>query len=445
MAKKKNNGNRRFEESASKNIQLEKEGIIVLNEGRNEEEELDILGILGDSEDDEEEIVIDTTYLDEELGISDIVKESGIQVMKIGGGESKKKNKKDKNKKDKKNVDREESDDSEEDVIKKISDTFSMVLSGKEFAPIPYPFKDDEEFNDSFAAVVGNIDHMTIARFIRNNPDVSLKDAYNYVFTISENNKSKDGSKNLLEMRMETILNNVSNSVNLVVSKIIDNANEDAEVLDDMINNMTKDLDRTTIGKFLRVIYGKSFADLVRASLNNKKSALEDLESKFSKLTDRLSRESDVVVSRLMQPKLKAEEFINMVLGSIVDPVVTGSGEERRPNIYRQKGIVEHIGTSKPVVAKKVTPVVEKQKPVVSIKKPLEIVECKRQNIKMMDTRHLTPAVGMNYNSSVKGEIITVTDYIETTATEQEEVKRRGLLCDGFVRKFSDITRRESK
>ena len=341
MAKKKTTNE---ETNVTKNNKEEKGGIIVLNEGKSVNEELNILG----TTDGEQSITIDTSHLDEELGIAEVFKESGIDVMHIGNKKDKK-NKKGKENKTKMYIKEEddkveeEEEEEERDIIKDVLDTFSMVLRRKEYEPIPYPFKNDDEFNASFEEVIELVDHMAISKFSRSNPELTLRDAYKHVFTIPEDvqgnddkkvakgittkevavidNKVVDMADNELEVKdvkevskfeakLKSVVNNASEEFETILTEVLKHDDKEPEVVLEVLLSNSKKLEETSLGKLIKVITGESISNIIRAVINDGSDIIENIENQFIGRFKELEDKLKLINDKLEKDDLSDDEFI---------------------------------------------------------------------------------------------------------------------------------------
>ena len=323
-----------------KNNELEKEGIIVLNEGKVvEDEELDILGTSGDRQ----EFTIDTRLLDEELGISDVFKENGIGLMQIGNNEERKEKKKDK-------VYDKKKDANNKPDFKDIVEVYSMVLKNNEFEPIPYPFKNNDEFNQAFNQAVQLVDHIAISKFSRNNPELNLRDAFMHVFTIPDNDNivnvteksckgittnevepcvceaieviddTKSNDEKLdskLELKLKSILGTIETELNGVLEEVIANGNkEPEEVLKALLNTSDK-LESTHIGKLVKAITGESISDIIRAEINGKNEVIDNIQDRLKNISMDCGDKLECLMEKVEKENMTDNEFIENLIDII--------------------------------------------------------------------------------------------------------------------------------
>lgn len=340
MGKKKSSNTFNQESKSNKNTELEKDGIIVLNEGKVvDEEELDILGTSGEVQ----EVTVDTSYLDEELGISDVFKENGIGLMQIG---DKGKNKEKKNEKvvevKSSNKDKEEKADLDQ-IIK----VYSMVLKNNAFEPIPYPFDNDNEFEKCFQEAIQSVDHMAISKFSRNNPELNLRDAFKHVFTVPENYNVKSGKKEKniidavteiveskeepkqkevqeeekpLDKRLKSIVEKSRSEIEAVLSEVISKGDKEPEVVLETLLKCSADLESKAIGKLVKAITSQSISDIVRAEINGNSEMNNIIEEGLKTFLSKLESKISDLETKLLDDKLTDDEFIQEILNA-VEPV----------------------------------------------------------------------------------------------------------------------------
>lgn len=341
MAKKKVSNQIIEEVKKSKNKDKEKGGIIVLNEGKvKEDDELDILGTLGETY----SVTVDTSYLDEELGISDIFQENGIQLMQVG------------EKSKVQDVDFvEDAAEDDDELIQKIANVFSKVLKHKKFEPIPYPFKNKKEFDAAFTKAVELIDHIAIAKFSRKNPELNLRDAFMYVFTVNEDeatykkaangittsevveadeildsndsdinnnddaddNEDGDNNDDIYARRMMYILNSANEEITTIIEEVIKNGDKEPEEVLKVLLTQSHKLEDTKCGKLIKAVTGKSIADIIKEQINGNSQFEQELEKQLEEYLIKLNEAHDEIESMIGDENISDEDFMKKIFDII--------------------------------------------------------------------------------------------------------------------------------
>lgn len=317
--------------------------IIVLNNGEVEEEE-ETMNVLGTTPGNDDEVIdIDTSFLDEELGITDAFKEMQVDIRPIGKnnqekGENKedkkekKEHKKNKDKKsDKKNKDQ---NDDDKEFSKKVLNTFTMVLRGEDFEPIPYPFGDNESVYDlTFEKCVELVDHMAVARFIKHNPTFTLKDAFRQVFTVNDDVEDivddtfeQDAEEDLF---MNELVKKYIDEVETALERLIDVGDEEPEVVAKELEIVGNEIDKTSIGRLMERIIGKKASEIIRARINGDKIECDDMEKAFENVMSRIPDSDIDEINKLVnENKIDIGEAVERVIEAI-EPV---SNKEHHDN-----------------------------------------------------------------------------------------------------------------
>lgn len=335
MSKKKNANTTIQEVKKSKNSNKENGGIIVLNEGSKGqvEEELDILGTMGETI----EVNNDTSYLDEELGISDIFKENGIQLMQVG--------------KSKHNEYVEDEEEDDENLVEKIAHIFSMVLKHKKYEPIPYPFSSQSEFESVFEKSLELIDHMAIAKFSRKNPELNLRDAFNYVFTVNEemidSNVAKSAIANInaeddedevadvvvevsadeeeveapkevevsldeiIKARITSIVTTVNERIAEAMEEIIKNGEKSAEEVCEVVLQVSENIAKTNLGKLIKLVTGRDMTDIIKSEINGTNDDMDGVEERFREMIYKNEKYIESIKNTFLDTEMEDSKFID--------------------------------------------------------------------------------------------------------------------------------------